>query len=378
MTSRSRHIDEHRARLLWLGALAAISIAAVAALIAFEMPSRITLPSALGLTALVIWTGIRERRRDMEDEVGTALRHWTAKGGDGARARELQQAYADHFAGRRQLLRDSDEARLLLESAIAGFGNFIEHVREGRESLSLGGLDASAHYHRAAGRKLLADTTEDPGERRDLIEKAIADLEGFEDRYGRWPLLLPAAIALRLRCRLALDDFDEAESDQQALDRLPGIEQASPELLSTREDLGEALWRRSLDALDDEDALALRSRALAHLDAWLNQLGPGHLPARLRVARRNDEAERNDRVVRILEDALRGERASRRDQLEANRLLARAHLRRDEPQKALRFYSVLMSVPAPENPWHRDPEVLREIGRAERALAGTDEDDEDS
>ncbi|MCB9834156.1 MAG: hypothetical protein H6807_16965 [Planctomycetes bacterium] len=368
---------EPRLRALMIGAMVALVLAAVAAALVFEMPSRVTLPIALALSALVIWSAVRPRRSATGQELGFALSSLARKGGDPGLARELRQAFSDHFAGRRGLALGESGGRAQLEAAIAGFDRFIDHLDAAGANGPHGGLLASALFHRAASRQILAMAEPDADRRREGLAGALADLLGFEERFRPWPMLLPAALALRLRCRLGLDELALAEQDQHLLDRDFGAQTATAELLAARHDLAMALWQRAGTEGEADGERGLRVRAIAQLEAWLNLMPRPPLAARLELARCRARLEEHERVVALL-GGLAGEGdAEKRDLLEAERLLAAAYLGLGAHEKALSCYSVLMSVTGPHNPWHRDPEVLREIGRAERALAGDPEPDGD-
>ena len=356
------------------GAAVAFFLAAGAAVWAFDGDGAVALFVALTLVGIVFWLRGRPRELALQQEITASLNQWMAKAPGQPGVLTLRGAFRDHFQGIELLDRD-DEGQRLLAQAIRGFDAFlIEYDNSssaGREALA--GLAASAALHRARSRHHLIGFLD--GEDLKLKERLMIldDLVGFEKEFQSWRILVLPALALRIELRLELGEIEAAEADQELLDVHAEGGARDAGICATRRAIADALWLSSEEQEDDSLASSLQTRAFVHYDAWLSQVGNDDAKARVLVAIRNDQVERSERVISLLSELLDDpsvrNTGSARDLMDANRYLGRAHLRLGNYERALRCFSVLMSVASSSNIYLRDADVLKEIGEAETALA---------
>ena len=364
------------------GAAAACFVVALVAAWAFEGPGAVVFPVSLTIAGLTLWFQGRPRRMALEEEISFSLKRWMSSAESDESVAALRHAFRDHFQGMATFATNGQSGRDKLRSSLAVFDRFIAESEsaDGPAETRPEGLIASATLHRARALFMLArhPGTEPAECSFDKIRKSLAY---FERRFADWRILVLPALALRIELSLALERIEDAESDQELLDRLAEGAGEEPAIVNTRRAIADLIWQRAA-AAEDETASALRKRSLVHYDAWLSQLGGGDLESRTHVGARNDEAGHSERVIAILADVLDEGRnlgsADRRIQLAANRFLARAYMRKEQFSRALRYYSVLMSVAGDVNPYLNDPEVLREVSFTEAALNGPADQGDDA
>jgi hypothetical protein len=352
---------------------AAITFLVAAPICAFAIPGAgaLTLPVAFILIGILLWQKSRPVKLSLDEEISQSLKQWMSKVPDGREMAPLREAFQDHFQGIKLLDEDPAEGARRLRVAQISFENFLEenHDKGTSGKGSLSGLAATATFHRAKTAYHLALLSTDlPAQLRQL-RSVLHDLEGFEKEHQQWQMLTLPAIALRIDIHVRLSELDEAEAEQEILDAHAIGVNREPEIIATRRVIADAMWEAASTHVNDEIASGLRFRALIHYDDWLNQVNEDELVARLIVAQRNSEIEQGERVIALLSDVVDDhgfvESAGKRGLLEANRLLARAYLQAKDFDRALRFYSVLMSVGGDANPYLHDTQVLREIRIAE-------------
>lgn len=335
----------------------------------------LSLPIAFIIVAALLWQHAKPVKLTLNEEISHSLEQWMSRVPDGRAMSPLRDAFQDHFQGMTLLQANSAEGARRLRVAEISFDKFLEEneaLGQGKNG-SKNGLIASARFHRAKSRFHLAMLTADDAAKLRKLQSVLHDLVGFEKEFQQWSMLVLPAIALRIDIRVRLNDLDEAESEQEILDTHAIGIQRDPAIIATRHVIADAMWAAASADDNEEIASGLRFRALIHYDDWLDQIGEDNLAARLIVAQRYGELEQGERVIALLADVIEDRRfaksAGRRSLMEANRLLARAYLQVGRFDRALRFYSVLMSVGGEENPYLRDPQVLREIGIAEEKHA---------
>ncbi len=353
----------------------AFFVAAVAAALAFEGAGAIALPVALTLVGTMLWLQGRPRELALQEEITASLKQWMAASPDQPEVSSLRQAFKKHFQGGAMLERDPEEGQRLLRAAVSDFARFLDDYQAlaPKEQSTLAGLAASANLHRARARFMLMPFLSEETAEEEELQEIRASLRGFEAKFQPWRILVLPAIALRIELHLRLGAVEEAEFDQELLDAHAEGGARDPEICATRCAIADHLWKSAESQPESPQTVsALQTRALIHYDAWLSQVGNSNVKARIIVAIRNDEIEKSECVVSLLSDLIDDQKlidlATPRDLLDANRFLGRAHLRLRHFDRALRHFSVLMSVNSKANIYLRDEDVLREIGEAEAAV----------
>ncbi len=356
------------------GAAIAFFIVAVVSGVALPPPGGVALPIALTLVGILFWLRGRPRRLDLNEEISRSLDQWMPSSSSEPKMSHLRDAFQQHFRGLSLIERDRAEGRSLLMAAIQVFTEFLQNAdaAEGKNKDDLAGLVASATFHRAKSLYYLALSQEDSQVTETLLHNVLQHLSDFEKAHHKWIILVLPALALRIEARLKIGQLDQAEADQEILDAHGEGCQRSPEIVSTRRSIADYLWHLSLLEEQEERRGSLQVRGLIHYDAWLNQMSDQDGEARLLVASRHGDVGHSAHVLELLQEDIEDPRFAKSvgkcGLLDANRVLARAHLEENHSEAALRFYSVLMSVTGAVNPYLRDPQVLEEIKRAETQL----------
>ncbi|MCB1282370.1 MAG: hypothetical protein KDB18_12690, partial [Salinibacterium sp.] len=324
------------------------------------------------LLATILARVFAERRatRDLGTvRIGSTLDRWLTQAGLPHGFPELERGFAALFRAEQDVEPSDAERKRLYRSAAEGLKRFLERkisVPTARVA-ALRHLRASVRARLAAADLGRARLERSPAQRKRLARDARRALEVMRAELPEGDPVSTASRPIYVEACLELQDLDGARREIQVLEHYGTSSVSGDARRRLAHHLGASIVEHgSLSAdLADEIQGLLRVHEASPLSDLL-------LAGRAFVF-----SDRPRAAIPIFELALARRHASDASDkdvvFDLTRDLARAHLRAGHHSRALSFYSVLVSLNEPANRWFRDPEVLREIGGAERALETRDD-----